>query len=174
MSERTALCATRGRAGRLTILLMVLITAGCGFQPRGQGGTTGQLEGSYGATGIASNSTLYRALRRAVTFAGGTWSEEQDTASSLIHIQRLTRDSRVLSVDSRNRAVEYELEETVEFVFRPARSAQEAKPQTIRVLRALFRPPDAVLASDRERVLISREMQEDLADRIVRRIARQQ
>ena len=108
MSERTALCATRGRAGRLTILLMVLITAGCGFQPRGQGGTTGQLEGSYGATGIASNSTLYRALRRAVIFAGGTWSEEQDTASHLIHIQRLTRDSRVLSVDSRNRAVEYE------------------------------------------------------------------
>lgn len=174
MPARTALSATLGRTGRLTILIVVLVAGGCGFQPRGQGGATGQLDGSYGATGIASNSTLYRALRRSVTFAGGTWVEQQDTPNSLIHIQSLTRDSRVLSVDSRNRAVEFELEETVRFVFRPAHSAVEATPQTIRVLRALFRPPDAVVAGDRERVLIRREMQEDLADRIVRRISLQQ
>lgn len=174
MPARKTLSTTRGRVGRLTILIIAVVIGGCGFQPRGQGGATGQLEGSYGATGIASNSTLYRALRRSVTFAGGNWSEEQDSANSLIHIQRLTRNSRVLSVDSRNRAVEYELEEAVQFVFRPAQSTREATPQTVRVLRALFRPSDAVLAGDRERALIRREMQEDLADRIVRRIAIQQ
>jgi outer membrane lipopolysaccharide assembly protein LptE/RlpB len=173
MKEPGVLNVAARRAGWLTVILALGLSLGCGFQPRGQSDTFGRLEGSYAVTGLPTNSRFYRALRKAVTAAGGTWTTDRAAATTLIEVKDRTSDSRVLSIDSRNRAVEYELEEAVEFAFRIGGEESPRGAQTVRVLRTLFRPPDAVLASDRESDLLRNEMRDDLADRVVLRIAAQ-
>lgn len=158
-------------AAWLAVALALAGSAGCGFQPRGQVGATGQLEGTYGVAGEATNSPFSRALRRAIRASGGAWVEDPGTAETLIQVQRRGSESRVLSVDSRNRAVEYELEESVQFVLRSGSEDAPSKAQTVRVSRILFQPSDAILAGDRERELLRTEMRDDLAERVVRSIA---
>lgn len=157
----------------LALLGLLTLGSGCGFQPRGQSGTTAQLTGSVTVIGESTFSPFYRALRRAVQNAGGEWVDNEAGADSLIRVQRRENDSRVLSVDSRNRAIEYELEATVRFTLRFGADGTPTPAQTIRVVRTQFRPPDATLAAGRERTLLRQEMLDDLAERIVRRIAAQ-
>ena len=77
----------------------------------------------------------------------------------------------MLSVNSRNKAVEYELEESAEFALYQAGGSELTPPQTVRILRILLRPTDAILGANREEELLRGDMRRELAERIVRRVA---
>jgi LPS-assembly lipoprotein len=153
-------------------VLCVLALSACGFQPRGQSpGSTG-LPAALAITGLRPASPLHRALVLEIE-ARGSAIVEPGVADRVIRIQEYMADSRVLSVDGRNKAVEYELEEAATFTDVAPGTDQITGSETVRVLRTLFRPVDRLLAGDREEVLLREDMRRDLASRILRRVGTQ-
>lgn len=165
-----------GRGWERAVLALCLVTVtlaigACGFQPRGHVGAVGRLSDPIAIRGVRVNSPLYRELRRQIDAAGGTLAETVTEDTAQLRLSRRSSDSRVLSVDDRNKAVEFELEESVRFSLRGRDGTERLPAQTVRVLRLLYRPSDTVLGGDREEALLRADMRRDLAQRIVRRIA---
>lgn len=163
-----------GRQRTVGVLCLVALTAAlgaCGFQPRGQAGEIAPLSGAIAIRGVRINSPLYRELRRQINAAGGTFAENVTEDTAVLRLGRRSSDSRVLSVDDRNKAVEFELEESVRFSLVGRNGTERLPAQTVRVLRVLYRPRETVLSGDREEALLRADMRRDLAQRIVRRLA---
>lgn len=163
------------RLCRLTRWLMICALAlsitACGFQPRGQTADIGAIPGPLAITGIRVNSPLYRELRKQVNAAGQTLVDSVSESGAILRIQQYQSSSRVLSVDSRNRAVEYELEESARLSLRTPAGETLLAEQPLRVVRLLYRPSETILSSDRESALLRADMRRDLATRILRRIS---
>lgn len=155
---------------RLAVLLLALLIAGCGFQPRGQAPRLSGVPDPILISGILPSSPLQRALVRELEAAGATVTATRAESAAVLDIGRLRSARRVLSVDSRNKAVEYELAESARFALHSAGGRELVPAQTAQVLRIQFRPGDAILASDREAELVREDMREELAAKIVRQL----
>lgn len=157
----------------LVVSLLALTLVACGFQPRGQSAPSDGLPDAIAIVGERINSPLYRALRRQISADGSNLVGQPQDADMVLRIGARKSTSRLLSVDSLNRAVEFELEESARLSATDASGQPVIATQTVIVLRILFRPPDALLAGDREEVLLRQDMVEDLASRMLRRVAAQ-
>lgn len=155
----------------LILTALMLTLAGCGFQPRGQVSGVQGVPSPLHVSGINRFSALGRELSKQLRTAGV--AESADGSATVLHISRWNTDARVLSVDSRNKAVEYELEETARFELRTPNQQVVPESQTVRVLRIQFRPSDAVLGSSREAELLREDMRRELVQRMLQRIAAQ-
>jgi outer membrane lipopolysaccharide assembly protein LptE/RlpB len=155
----------------ITVLTIALLSlAGCGFQPRGQLSGIAGLPSPIHITGLPAHAPLHHELSRQLEAAGGLPAASAEEAAAVLQISRPRSGSRVLSVDSRNKAVEFELEESVRFQLRPA-GGEAGAAQTVRAVRILYQPGDAVLAAEREATVLRAEMHREIASRIVRRLA---
>ncbi|MCB1787805.1 MAG: hypothetical protein H6953_07050 [Chromatiaceae bacterium] len=154
----------------LFALGLLLATSGCGFQLRGQAGTNGVPDPLY-ISGISPITDLHRELRRQMDAAGIALADSAAAAQASLVINAWERDARVLSVDSRNKAVEYELEEIVVFTLRGHDGDEWLPATTERVVRIQYRPPTSVLGSARESELQRQDMLSELVTRILRRAA---
>ncbi len=158
-------------ARRLTVLLVLMLLAGCGFQPRGQAVRLDGLPQPLQIAGIAPYSDLGLALRHELETAGVALTDDPAQAAAVLRIGDPRSDSRVLSLDARNRAAEYELAESLRFSLRRPGQGELMAPQLIRVIRTLYKPADQVLARSREEYELRQRMREELARRLVRRLA---
>lgn len=162
------------RLGRLLALgLLSLSLLACGFQPRGQANDLSKVPGPLAITGVRAYSLLHRELRDQLVESGLQIAPTVAESASVLRILRRENGSRVLSVNSRNKAVEHELEESAQFALYDASGQELLAPQTIRVLRILFRPGNAVLGSDRESTLLREDMRRELVSRLIQRLDRQ-
>ncbi|MCB1790886.1 MAG: hypothetical protein KDJ24_11355 [Gammaproteobacteria bacterium] len=163
---------TRRTAHQLVVALILtaLSVGGCGFQPRGQG--YNRLPSQLYITGLSAFDPLYVELTRQLDIAGVTRAENVDGAAAVLRIIKRDSEARVLSVDSRNKAVEFELEESARFSLTRAQG-ETADEQTVRVLRIQFSPSNAVLGSERESVLTRRDMLRELAQKVLSRAGAQ-
>lgn len=155
----------------IALCCIALLLHGCGFAPRGE---TLRLAGVPSPTfisGIAAHTPLHRELGYRLQAAGKTLASARSEAAAVLRLDELRSESRLLSVDSRNRAVEYELEESVRFGLFASDGTRLLEEQTVRVLRIQYQPQEALLASTREAELQRADMRRELADRIVRRLA---
>jgi LPS-assembly lipoprotein len=155
------------------LALALLSISACGFQPRGQAMGLAGVPNPVHISGIASFSDLYRELYRQLKIAGAQIAPTGAESASTLHITGVEQDIRLLSVNSRNRAVEYELIAAATFSLRTANGQELVAPQQVRVLRIQYRPEIAVLGSGREAELLRQNMREELAGRIVRRLTAQ-
>jgi len=155
----------------LVLVLLAMNLGGCGFQPRGQAVTLAAVPSPVFIAGLASYSDLYRELSRLLKIADIEITSSADESASVLRISGVDSEARVLSVNSRNKAVEYELEESASFALRARDGRQLVETQRVSVLRVQYRPEVGVLGSDREGELMRREMRRDVAGRIVRRLA---
>lgn len=153
----------------LLLGVLALLLGACGFQPRGQSVGAGPLPGPIAITGIRVNSPLYRELRKQIADAHGTLVSTLEESAVILRISRHESTSRVLSLDSRNRAVEFELEESARFALQATAGESLLPDQTLRVLRILFRPSESILSSDREAALLRADMRRDLVTRMLLR-----
>jgi LPS-assembly lipoprotein len=157
----------------LALLGLLALSAGCGFKPRGQTVDLTSVPGPLHISGIRPYSPLARELRRQLEQTGIAVVDARADSGSVLRIGRRDTDSRVLSVNSRNKAVEYELEESARIALYGLDGRELVAPQTVRVLRILLRPGETLLGSNREEDLLRADMRRELAERIVRRIAAQ-
>ncbi len=167
----TSFTARLGRLLALSLLCLPLLA--CGFQPRGQATDLSRVPNPLAITGVRAYSPLHRELRDQLAVAGLQLAPTVAESAAVLRILRRDSDSRVLSVNSRNKAVEYELEESAQFALYDANGRELLAPQTIRVLRILFRPSNAVLGSDREGTLLREDMRRELVSRLIQRLDRQ-
>ena len=152
-------------------LLLAASVAACGFQLRG---SSGQYNMPFQSIYLAfpETSPLGTELKRNLR-AGDAVRIENDAsrAQALFDVLGETRGKSVLSLNSLGRVREYALSYTLVFRVRDANNKELLGPTEITLRRNIAFDESQVLAKESEEALLYRDMQSDLVQQILRRLA---
>lgn len=157
------------RAGAM-LLLAVALTA-CGFQLRG---SNGQYHMPFQSIylGFSDTSPLGTELKR--NLRGGdavVVVTDAAKAEAKFDVLSETRGKTILSLNSQGRVREYLLTYTLVFRVRDAKDAELLGSTEISLKRSIAFNENQVLAKESEEALLYRDMQSDLVQQILRRLA---
>lgn len=142
--------------------------AGCGFQLRGPR----PLAFSSIYIGIGAQTELGAALRRRVRTAGSTEVvDDPATAEVKLEIQRNQTEREILTLTGAGKVREYELRHAIAFRLVDQAGNERIRPTTISAKREYTFDNSQVLAKEQEEALLYRDMQGDLVDQLMRRLA---
>ena len=123
-----------------------------------------------------NDDDLRRELEKSLTASG-----EQDIASSLwdaktvLSISSVRKKRRVISVDSRGRAREYELNYQFNYILKKVSESNQPvniiKTNTIKLQRDVLFDPDNVLASGHDENVMYADMRKDAAQLLLRQLS---
>ena len=157
------------RAAALALAAAVL--SGCGFQLRG---SSGQYRMPFQSIFLAfpDTSALGTELKRNLR-AGDAVAIESDPskAQALFDVLSEQRGKSILSLNSQGRVREYLLTYTLVFRVRNASGTELLAPTEISLKRNIAFNEAQVLAKEAEEALLYRDMQADLVQQIMRRLA---
>jgi LPS-assembly lipoprotein len=142
-----------------------LVLAACGFHLRGQANLP--FETLY----VDGNTSLLVELKRNI--AAGTKTQLVDRAGearAVFAVDHEVREKVILSLDTSGRVREYRLRYRVGFSVRDAKGRDWIEPNEILLTRDISFN-DQVLAKEAEEILLYRDMQTDMVQQIVRRLA---
>lgn len=152
-----------------SIAFLVLWIAACGWHLRGMAELPPAMALTYIDTS-ARTSTITRNLHRVLRAADITVVSEQSENAANLKVQSRS-GQRVLSIGPDGKAVEYEVFASATFsVTTPDGSFELAEQEIILSRDLLFDPLDP-LAASKERELLQRDMEKQLAHLIIDRIA---
>jgi LPS-assembly lipoprotein len=150
-------------------LLVAGLLSACGFHLRGSGGQYNMpFQSIYLAFG--ETSPLGTELRRNLR-AQTTVETDPAKAQALFDVISETRGKTILSLNSQGRVREYDLTSTLVFRVRDAKGAELLAPTEISLKRSISFNETQTLAKESEEVLLYRDMQSDLVQQILRRLA---
>jgi len=152
----------------LVIILLGLLTAACGFQLRGQAKLP--FETLY--VGIPAVSPLGTELKRNII--AGTHTRlvnDPAQAQAILDLVAEERGKSILSFDTTGRVREFQLRYRVRFRVRDNRGRDYLPPDEIRVTRDISFNDAQVLSKESEEQLLFRDMQNDMVQQILRRLA---
>lgn len=156
------------------VSLFMLVSLGltaCGFQLRGSDGRSNLPFKTVYVAG-SDTSALGIELKRNLRASGGTTvvSDRKD-AEAIIDVQSETKDKAILSLNSQGRVREYTL--YYRLTFRVVDQAgKEFLPSTqIALKRDISFNEAQVIAKEKEEDLLYRDMQSDLVQQVLRRMA---
>jgi LPS-assembly lipoprotein len=151
----------------VTFCLVGLLTA-CGFQLRGDYALPFQTM----SIALAPSSELYAQLKRSIEASSPTRIVDDPKEAEANLIVLGDRNEKViLTLNSAGRAREYDLVRTFSFKVSSANSADYIPPSQIVLRRNMTFNDDLVLSKESEEVLLWRDMQKDLIQQILRRLA---
>jgi LPS-assembly lipoprotein len=166
-----------GRALRHRLLLgrcasvgwcLGLALAGCGFQLRG----VQNLPFASISLNFPANSPLGTELARNIRTGTSTQIvADPSKAAAVFELMAETRDRQILTIDAQGRAIEYTLRDRLRFRLRDAQGRDMIEPMELRVQRDIAFNDSQRLSKESEEVLLYRDMQTDLVQQILRRIA---
>lgn len=151
----------------LAILMLGLLTA-CGFQLRGQAKLP--FETLY--ISIPDESPMGIELRRNI--AAGTDTKlvrSAGEAQAILDLVSEEQNKSILSFDASGRVREYRLRYVLAFRVHDARGRDYLPRSEIRVTREISYSDTQVLSKESEEQLLYREMQRDMVQQILRRLA---
>jgi LPS-assembly lipoprotein len=152
---------------RVAALLVATVLAGCGFQLRGTAEVPFQTIHVAGATGgIALD------LKRQIQ--AGTSArvlEDPRQAEAILLFLQETRDKEILSLTGTGRVREFRLNYRVGFRVHDGKGNDFMAPSTIVLSRDITFNDSEVLAKETEEALLIRDMQADMVQQIMRRLA---
>jgi LPS-assembly lipoprotein len=151
----------------LAIVLLGLLTA-CGFQLRGQAKLP--FETLYVA--IPAVSPLGTELKRNII--AGTHTKLVNTpgeAQAILELISEERGKTILSFDTSGQVLEYQLHYRLKFRVHDARGRDYLPLSEIRLTRDVSYSSSQVLAKESEEQLLYRDMQSDVVQQILRRLA---
>lgn len=147
--------------------LFALALAGCGFQLRGTADVPFQTIHVAGATsGIALE------LKRQIQ--AGTRAkvlDEPHGADAILLLTQETREKEILSLTGTGRVREFRLNYRVGFRMHDGKGSDYVPASTILLTRDITFNDSEVLAKEAEEALLFRDMQTDMVQQIMRRIA---
>ena len=145
----------------------VLATA-CGFHLRG----ARELPFSTIYLSAGTNSALRAELARNIRVGTSTKVVDDKTdAGAVLDILNETRDREILSLNAQGRAAEYTLRYRLSFKVHDGKGHEFIPATEIAVKRDISFNDSEVLAKESEETLIYRDMQTDLVQQILRRLA---
>ena len=152
-------------------LLVAASLTGCGFQLRGANGSyTMPFHSIY--LGFSDTSALGTELKRNLRATDQVVIADKATdAEAQFVLLGETRNKSILSLNSLGRVREYLLTYTLSFTVRDARGAELVPPTQIALRRNMAFDETQVLAKEAEEALLYRDMQADLVQQIMRRLA---
>lgn len=158
-----------GRA--LGALLLALTLAACGFQLRGSNGAY-KMPFSSIFVAVPDTSPLGNELRRNLRAIDGVVVTPTPVgAQATFEVLSENRNKAILSLNNLGRVREYLLTYTLVFQVRDAAGKLILGPTEIALRRNLAFSEEAVLAKEGEEALLYRDMQSDLVQQIIRRLA---
>lgn len=163
MKRRQALALLAGAAA-------VPLLSACGFRLRGAEQTSLPFKTIYLA--FAENSPLGTELRRYIRATGSTEVvDDPKAAQAILDPLSETREETVLSLNSQGRIRELSLFYRFSFRVRDASGKQLLPPTNLVLRRDMSFNEAQVLAKEGEKAMLYRDMQSDLVQQILRRLA---
>lgn len=154
----------------LLALALVATLSACGFKLRGSEGFNLPFHSIYLA--FADTSPLGVELRRNLRSLDGlTIFDTPKGAEAQFDVVSETRGKTILSLNAQGRVREYLLTYTLVFKVRNAEGTELLGPTEIALKRNIAFNEDATLAKESEEALLVRDMQTDLVQQILRRLA---
>lgn len=152
----------------LAIIVLGLVTAACGFQLRGQA----KLPFETLHVDMPAYSPLGTELKRNII--AGTSTRLVDTAAkaqAVFSVISEERSKNILSFDASGQVAELQLRYRLKFRVRDAKGRDYLPQSEIRLTRDISYSGTQVLAKESEEALLYRDMQSDMVQQILRRLA---
>jgi LPS-assembly lipoprotein len=154
---------------RILLVAALALTSSCGWRLQG----TTQLPELL-ATAYVDTKDPYtdfnRALRESLVASGASLVTDRSLATAIVRIRRDVSGQRVLSVSARNTPEEYEVYYNVEYSVEGG-GRELIAPDALELTRDYSYDETAVLAKQREQLVLREALARDLAGLIVRRLA---
>jgi LPS-assembly lipoprotein len=147
-----------------------LLLSACGFRLQGRTPLPDVVKAPYLQTSDRQ-SEFVLSLERAMIVSGAHPVEQKDHASVVVNILRDEVVRRTLSVSAQNQPDEYELTYTVRFSV-TAGDKELLPPTDVTNVRSFAFAEQLLLAKNHEEVILRQDMAHDLADMVMRRLAR--
>jgi LPS-assembly lipoprotein len=154
-----------------SLLIIVLATAGCGFQLRGARALSPDRSPVLVQAGHGSRVS-YR-LIQALQAAGSTLTSNAAEARTLVRILEEQDEDRVSAVNARGKVIGIELVYRVAFDAITPDGTTLVERQSLTASREYVNPSVEVLGKAEEASLIRSDLARDMADRILRRLQAQ-
>ena len=148
----------------------LLALGGCGFHLEGHTPLSASVQTPY-LEAEDRQSDFILSLERALVANGAQLAPEKNKASAVVSILKDSVKQRVLSVSNLNEPNEYELTYTVSFSV-TAGDKELLSPQEISTTRSYSFDARVLLAKGHEADILRGAMAQDLADMVMRRLAR--
>jgi LPS-assembly lipoprotein len=149
-------------------LAVALSLAGCGFQLRGEQ----KLPFDTIFLNTPPNSALGATLSRQIRSGTETRTVAQASeATAVLEILGEARDKDILTLNAQGRAVEYKLIYRLRFRLHDGKGREYIGPTELRAQRDISINDSQVLSKESEETLLYRDMQTDLVQQLLRRIA---
>jgi LPS-assembly lipoprotein len=148
-------------------LLATASLAGCGFQLRG----ARPLAFSTIHVGVGAQTDLGAALRRRLAANGTSVAEDAANADVRLEFLRDSQDREILTLTGAGKVREYQLKRLMTFRLVDRGGKDWISPTTISARREYNYDDSQVLAKEQEEALLFRDMQTDLVEQLMRRLA---
>jgi LPS-assembly lipoprotein len=153
----------------LSILALLSLISACGFSLRGQMDIADSVEPVYISGN--DNSQLAIEVRNLFQLNDVSLTNKATEANYKLVLLKQSRDRRTLSIGANANAVEYQLIETAVFAIEDSQNKVVLAPKTLSERRIMRNDPDQVVSKGEEEAKLRREMQQNLAAKIVRQFA---
>lgn len=171
MQRARRLLLTRALPRALALLAaptVPVLLAGCGFQLRG----SANLPFASLYVNTASSSQLGNELKRYLRAGSGTViTDNPKAAQAILDILSEARAKDILSLNSAGRVREYTLHYSVNFRIHDGKGREHIAPTLIALKREISFNESAILANESEEGLMYRDMQSDVVQQMLRRMA---
>jgi LPS-assembly lipoprotein len=150
------------------LFIAVLVLGGCGFQLRGT--ATLPFDTIY----VPATTTPGVALDLKRNIQSGTKTvvvDDPKKADALLEFTQILQQKVILSLTGTGRVREYQLRYTVGFRVRDAKGAEFVPVTTVQLTRDVTFNDSDVLAKETEEALLYRDMQGDMVQQLMRRLA---
>lgn len=159
----------------LLLASLLLLGPGCGFQPRGTGGTASIPAGTSPIyiQGLSTNHRLRYELENRLYRADATTTMDPEQATSRLRISDRKGSRRVLAVDGNGKVLEYELIESARFELLDAAGTELLPPQQITTSQSFINADLLVLGKRQEEQDLREMLWQRMADQIIQRLTTQ-
>ena len=152
-------------------LTTALLLSACGFQLRGSNGQA-SLPFKTIYIGIPESSPLGIELRRNIRASGDTTVvTDPKEAQAIIEVLQESREKATLSLNTQGRIREYSLYYKLRFRVKDGKDKELLAPTEILLKRDISFNESQVIAKEKEEEMLYRDMQTDLVQQILRRLA---
>lgn len=152
----------------LIVLSLAALLAACGFQLRG----SHALPFASIALSLAPTSEFYAQLKRTIEASSPTRViEDAKAAEANLVVLSDHTEKLILSLNAAGRAREYQLVRTFSFKVGGPGQADYIPPSVIKLRREITFSDDLVLSKEAEEALLWRDIQNDLVQQLMRRLA---
>lgn len=152
-------------------LTTALMLSACGFQLRGANGKAA-LPFRTIYLGIPDSSPLGIELRRNIRASGDTTIvTNPKEAEAIIEVLQESRDKATLTLNTQGRVREYSLYYKLRFRVKDNKDKELLAPTEITLKRDLSFNESQIIAKEKEEEMLYRDMQSDLVQQILRRLA---